>query len=297
MVQEAEWFEVTLVNQSQAEARFVIVRMDFGEVTDLPQVNALVDVSRDHGFVTGSVDFDVHDPNVMGPLVVAHYLVYPDVTHVSESTVPTLQPAEERTVRVGNFGLGGGEPGSYAVISYEPGSLERGDYTVFNLTDANGETPRLAPVDFCIPDPFEPLKVGDMIPPWRGVLLDGGTFDSETLTGDPTLILVFPAHQPGDIGVLDVFNEVANSRAGEVDAVMVNNVAAGDEEVVGLLDQAGVTAPVVVEDACELQAVFRIGWEQPPYWIMTDGSGVITALEYGPRSADQILSLIDERST
>lgn len=293
MVQEREWFEVTLVNSSQTEARFMIVRMEFGEVLDLPQVNGVVDVSRDQGFVTGPVEYDTFEP-VVGPLVVSYVLVYPDTLGVTDATVPVLQPGEERDVRVGNRGLGGGDPGSYAVISYEPGSLERGDYVVFSLTDEDGEIPRLDPVDFCIPDPFEPLQIGDQIPPWQGLLLDGETFDSETLAGDPTLIFVFSAHQPDDIEVLEVFNEVANSREGEVDAVMVNGAAAGDEETVtGLLEAAGVTAPVVIHDMCELQAVFRIGWEQPPYWIMTDGNGVITGLLYGPRSADQVQSMVN----
>lgn len=293
-MQERERFEVTLVNSLDTPVSFVIVRLDYGEATDLPVVNGVVDVNRTRGAVYGPVEYEVYDPNVSGPLVVAYHMVYPDVEEVTESTVPVLEPGEETKVTIGNAGLGGGEPGSYAVISHEPGGLERGDYAVFNLTDENGVIPRLSPVDFCVPDPFEPLNVGDRFLSWQGSLLDGGVFDSGTLAGHPTLIFVFPAHQPDDIEVLEVFKAVVDSREGEIEAVMVDTAAAGDEErVIGLLDEAGVTAPVVIEDGCELQAVFRIGWEQPPYWILTDGSGVITGLEYGPRSVDQIQSLID----
>lgn len=293
MVQEREWFELSIINSSQAEARFVIVRMEFGDVLDIPQVDGVVDVSRGQGFVTGPVEYDTFE-QVTGPLMASYRLVYPDTLGASDATVPLLQPGEEREVRVGNRGLGGGDPGSYAVISYEPGSLERGEYVVFDLTNPDGEVPRLDPVDFCIPDPFEPLEVGYQIPPWQGSLVNGKAFDSATLAGDPNLILVFPAHQQDHVEVLEVFNEVANSRAGEIDAVMVNAAAAGNEETVaGFLEEAGVTAPVVTDDMCQLQAIFRIGWEEPPYWIMTDGRGVITGLEYGPRSVEQIRSLID----
>jgi hypothetical protein len=292
MEQEREWFEVTLINSSQTEARFVIVRMEFGEVLDLPQVNGVVDVSRSQGFVTGPVEYDTFEP-VVGPLVVSYYLVYPDTLGVTDATVPVLQSGEERNVRVGNRGLGGGEPGSYAVISYEPGSLERGDYVAFDLTDVDGEVPRFSSVEFCIPDPFQPLRVGDQIPQWQGLLLDGENFDSDTLAGDPALILVFPAQRTDDIAVLEVFNEVAKEREGEIGAVMVNIGASGNEgTVAGFLDGAGVTAPVVVDDVCHLQAIFRIGWEEPPYWIMTDGDGVITGLEYGPKSVDQVQSMV-----
>jgi len=293
MVQEREWFEVSIINSSQAEARFVVVRMEFGEVLDLPQVNGVVDVSRDQGFVTRPVQYDTFEP-VVGPLVVSYHLVYPDTLGVTDATVPVLQPGEERDLRVGNRGLGGGDPGTYAAISYEHGSLERGDYVVFDLTDVNGEVPRLDPIDFCIPDPFQPLAVGDQISPWQGSLLDGESFDSDTLTGDPTLIFVFPAQRPDDIAVLEVFNAVANEREGEIGAVMVDIAAAGNEEAVaGFLEAAGVTAPVVIDDGCRLQAIFRIGWEEPPYWIMTDGQGVITGLEYGQRSVEEIRALLE----
>lgn len=290
MTQERLTFELTLVNALDRPVSFVIVRMDYGEVTDLPLVNGVPDVDRGTHVIHGALEEEKFAPDVMGPLVVAYHLVHPDVDEVTPATAPVLEPGEERKVRVGNPGLGGGEPGSYVVISYEPGGLERGDYAFFTLATEDGEIPRMSPVDICIPDPFEPLRIGDPFPPWQGSLLDGATFDSGTLAGDPTLILVYPALQPD--AVLEVFGSVVDDRQGEINAVMVNTVA--DEGLADLLAAAGVTTPVVVEDSCELQAIFRIGWEQPPYWIVIDGNGVITGLAYGPRSIDEVHALIDE---
>ena len=52
------------------------------------------------------------------------------------------------TLRVGNPGLGGGEPGRFVVISNEPGGLERGDFAVFDMTDESGNVPQFTIEDF-----------------------------------------------------------------------------------------------------------------------------------------------------
>ena len=286
--QEGSTFELTLVNSLDVPVSFVVVHMNYGQPTDLRLVDGVPDVDRGADVILG----EGVTPDVMGPLVVAYYLVYPDVDQVTLATAPTLEPGAEMTVRVGNPGLGGGDPGRYAVISYEPEGLERGDYVLFDLADSNGEVPRASPVDYCIPDPYEPLRIGDPLPPWQGLLLDGGTFDSGSLADNPTLILVDPAHPSEAFPVLEVFSTVVDGHQGALNAVMVKP---GPEEGLGdVLTQAGVAAPVVVEDFCELQAIFRIGWEQPPYWIVTDGEGVIRGLAYGPRTIEEVDALIDE---
>ena len=66
-----------------------------------------------------------------------------------------MPAGETVSVQVGNPGLGGGEPGRFAVISYEPGALEAGKYVVFDMTDENGEVPLFTLEDF-FPSEEEP---------------------------------------------------------------------------------------------------------------------------------------------
>jgi len=286
IAQTRERFEVTLVNSLDTSVSFIIVRMDYGEVTDLPLLNGVVDVNR-------QVVYEVDDPMVLSPPLVAYSVVYPDNEEIfNEGTAPVLEPGQEGKVTIGNPGLGGGEPGSFAVISHDPGGLERGDYATFNLTDENGQVPRMSLDDFCLPDPLVPLQVGDRLLPWKGPLLGGHTFDSESLAGGPALILLFIA-EPDGVGVLEVFKAVVEAREGEIQGVVVAPWD-NEETLEQLIDETEVTLRVVTGDSCHLQVVFRLGFEPPPYWIVTDGNGVIVGVEYGPRSMDQVQSLITE---
>lgn len=154
MVQVGDQFELTLVNSTGTPVSFIIIRMDYGDVKDIPLVNGVPDVS-------GQVVYEVYDVDAQGSElsrpVVAYGMIHPG--EVGESPPPGWEAAsvdagEEQKVAIGGgFGMGGGEPGSYAVISYEPGGHERGDYAVFNLTDENGEIPQMDLEDFCDPSP------------------------------------------------------------------------------------------------------------------------------------------------
>ena len=154
MVQTKGQFELTLVNSTDTRVNFVIVRMDYGDVKDIPLMDGLPDLSGVTVYEVYGVDdqgFELSRP------VVAYTTIHPG--DVGESLPSGWEPAsvdagEEETVVIGGaLGMGGGEPGSFAVISYDPGGLERGDYAVFNLTDENGEIPQMNLEDFCIPSP------------------------------------------------------------------------------------------------------------------------------------------------
>ncbi len=140
MVHTGEWFKINVVNATDSPLKFVIVEMNIGQVADLPLVDGVIDISR-------QVVYESDDPAVSSPLVVAYYVVYPEVLgEEAPGWAPAVvDPGEEETVAIGSPGLGGGERGSYAVISYEPGGLERGDFVSFDLTDEAGRVPSFDP--------------------------------------------------------------------------------------------------------------------------------------------------------
>lgn len=143
IVQPGEWFTFTVVNSRDIDVEFVVLQMNYGNVDDLPVVDGVVDVTR-------QVVYESDDPTVQSPPVVAYYVVYPAVE--GEGAVG-WEPAKaaagaSATVQVGNRGLGGGEPGRFAVVSYHPGGLGAGEYAEFELTDENGQVPRFTLEDF-----------------------------------------------------------------------------------------------------------------------------------------------------
>ena len=153
MVQTSDRFEITIVNSTNTPVNFIIFRMDYGDIKDIPLVDGLPDLS-------GMTVYEVYEVDDLGELsrpVVAYTMIHPG--DVGESPPAGWEPAsveagkEQKVIIGGAFGMGGGEPGSFAVISYEPGGHERGDFAVFNLTDENGEIPQMDLEDFCEPSP------------------------------------------------------------------------------------------------------------------------------------------------
>lgn len=145
MVQTSDRFEITIVNTTDTAVNFILVRMDYGDVKDIPVVDGVVDA-------TAQVVYESDDPTVQSAPVVAFIMIHPG--EVGESLPPGWEPAsveageELRVVVGGAFGMGGGEPGAFAVISYKSGGIERGDFAVFNLTDENGDVPQMDLEDF-----------------------------------------------------------------------------------------------------------------------------------------------------
>jgi len=143
ITQTGHVFDVTLVNSLDEPIRFVVIQLNYGEMTDLPVVDGVLDVSR-------QVLYTSDDPGDPGPPVAAYYVIHPGVeTEGAVGWEPAvLQPGEKATLTVGDPNLGGGEPGAFAVVSYEPGALERGDFARFDITDENGQVPMWDLEDF-----------------------------------------------------------------------------------------------------------------------------------------------------
>ena len=141
-VQTGDWFEFTVTNGLDSPLRFVVLSLNYGEPTDIPVVDGVVDVNR-------QVVYESADPPDPGEPVVAYALVYPGSFGEGTAWDPAvLESGETTTVRVGNPGLGGGEPGRFVVVSHEAGGFERGDFVVFDMTDEAGNVPQFTREDF-----------------------------------------------------------------------------------------------------------------------------------------------------
>lgn len=123
-------FSITAANSGTEQQEFVVVSLFGGDPEALPMHNGLLDLSRD-GLFTDSEDPDVATFQVVHPEYerregegVEPGVVVPD----------TVDPGEEKSVTIGGF-KGGGEPGTYVVLSYKPGRYEAGDYAAFTVTD------------------------------------------------------------------------------------------------------------------------------------------------------------------
>jgi len=123
-------FTITVVNSGTEQQEFAVVSLFGGDAAALPMNNGMLDLSR-NGLST-----DAENPGVA-----TFHVVHPDYEgQEGEGVEPgllvpdTIGPGEEKTVTIGGF-EGGGEPGTYVVLSYKPGAYEAGDYASFTITN------------------------------------------------------------------------------------------------------------------------------------------------------------------
>ena len=122
-------FTLTVANETDTTQTFAVVYLWRGSPDSLPTVDGLLDLSRNH--LAGDAE---------NPDVALFSVVYPDY-HSPEGEgvepaplVPvSVEPTEEVTFTIGGA-KGGGEPGPYVVLSWEPGGYEAGDYAAFEIT-------------------------------------------------------------------------------------------------------------------------------------------------------------------
>ena len=84
MVQTSDRFEIAIVNTTDTPVNFILVRMDYGDVKDIPVVNGVVDA-------TAQVVYESDDPTVQSPPVVAYIMIHPE--NPGESLPPGWEPA------------------------------------------------------------------------------------------------------------------------------------------------------------------------------------------------------------
>jgi hypothetical protein len=132
-------FSVTVANESDSTESFVMLRY-WGEPSALPVVDGEVEVRR-NGLKGGG-----DDPwnCVPCPRDVALFAILyppnPDGSGAGEGEVPNpqvpelVEPGALTTFTIGNELKGGGGPGSYMILSWEPGEYESGAYVTFEIT-------------------------------------------------------------------------------------------------------------------------------------------------------------------
>lgn len=133
-------FTVTVTNDTDTVQSFVVVTMcPNPEAIKQPHGNDPAALPMSDGLLDLSRDMLCGDPEQLG---VALFIVVSGdyehregegVTH-GPMTPTTVEPGGEETVTIGGA-KGGGEPGTYVVLSWEPGGHEAGDYAVFTITE------------------------------------------------------------------------------------------------------------------------------------------------------------------
>jgi len=119
-------FVITVANLTDTLQKFAVVTISSGADADaLPMDEGLLDVGFDGSYSS------------------TYWIVHPDYERrEGEGVTPdpvapdTIEPGERKSVTIGGF-KGGGEPGTYVVVSFEVGGYEADDYAVFTIV---GET-------------------------------------------------------------------------------------------------------------------------------------------------------------
>ena len=118
-------FTLTVTNQTAELQPFGVIYLYEGEPNSLPMVDGLLDLDN-RNRVPGDANF---------------WIVHPDYEALEGDGVdpPPLTPAEvsansETTFTIGGP-KGGGEPGTYVILSWVPGGYEAGHYVAFTITE------------------------------------------------------------------------------------------------------------------------------------------------------------------
>lgn len=123
-------FVITVTNQGTESQDFAVLMLRAGDPNALPMRDGLVDLRQDQPF-----------SDTQNPAYTYFDVVYPEYERREgegvdpETLIPeTIEPGEQMSITIGNF-KGGGEPGTYVVLSYQSGGYEAGKYAVFTITD------------------------------------------------------------------------------------------------------------------------------------------------------------------
>ena len=125
VVAEGGKFTLTVTNQTAQDQTFAIILLYEGEPDSLPTVDGLLDLDQ-RNWVPGEANF---------------WIVYPDYEFPEGEGVgpapltPSRVDANAETTFTVGGSKGGGEPGTYVIVSWAPGAYEAGDYAEFTITE------------------------------------------------------------------------------------------------------------------------------------------------------------------
>jgi hypothetical protein len=130
------------------------------------------------------------------------------------------------------------------------------------------------------------LSIGSVPPPWTGTRLDGGTFSTDDLAGQPSALLIWCSCVPGPQPRL--FAEAAKARR-DVGFAMVSVDLEGTTR--DLVAQLGIGMPVVLDPQQELVTAW--GLDGFPALVLLRGDGSVADVQ--PQTFDEakLGSLLD----
>lgn len=279
-----ESFKLRIENHSSETEQYLVVLLFDGSPESLPMRGDVLDVSR------SGVTFDSEAPEV------ATFGIAYSAGEVRGEGGEGFQPAaidprESQTVTIGDALAGGGGPGRYVVLSYLPGHYEDGNYVAFTLTNPEGEAPTMG----LRPSPpgSSALEVGETLDHWSGTTLDGGSFDSTELSGAQALIVVLTDQHDLAAEALDIFSSLADDLDDEIRFVAVDTFEGVDRtHLLELIGASGIDSPVVFDSS---GALAELAKPDGPgiYWIFTDGTGKVKAIETGVPEKGELAALFD----
>jgi hypothetical protein len=139
-------FDLTVTNNTNTPQEFVVVvicdavSIDASDEVDYTPANQDPDALP---IVDGQLDLQRSGlcGDLESPDTALYTLVYPEyeasegqASNPETMTAGSVAPNTATTITIGGF-EGGGEPGTYVILSWSPGGYEAGDYTAFTITE------------------------------------------------------------------------------------------------------------------------------------------------------------------
>lgn len=122
--------------------------------------------------------------------------------------------------------------------------------------------------------------------------VDGESFALATIVGEPTVVNFFASWCPPCLDELPDFEAVSQDYAGRVGFIGVNTRETDVDQALLLVDQTGVTYPIVLGDDGTL--VTELGGLGMPTTAFVDAEGTIVEVHSGPLDAEALTERIEE---
>lgn len=134
------------------------------------------------------------------------------------------------------------------------------------------------------------LKQGEPAPAWSGPLVDGGSFELESLRGKPVLIFFWADWcDKACFSSFPAFEKASKQWAGRVEFLSVDFLGSA-AEAKKIMEAGGYTFPVVDDSAGKVGKAW--GVESVPLWVLLDTNGRVVEVRIKSQSLEQLDSLM-----